>query len=268
MTSPQAPPQPQPLMPLLVSARPGAKPREIIIDEAEGERLMADIAARLVAIRAAKAAYADIIPPPPPAEEPAKAPVELCGVWRTDTGATCHLPAGHPGDHELTPRGADPLPPLDALPPIDAAYCGQRYFDGESWQECAEPPHEGLHGDQGPQPDTRADDEPQENDGPCMADGCGHSPGAHAGVRGTGGLLFCTVCACRRYLSPRPGAGAPCAWHGGEGKSGGRCPECRREVGDRRADNAMAGGEAHVAPVAFLRHDQQTLAGVKLGGAS
>ncbi|HWU21673.1 MAG TPA: hypothetical protein VN088_09110 [Nocardioides sp.] len=70
MTTPPLPP-PEPLMPLMIAAKPGARPREVHIDEATCERLMAELAASLEAIRAAKRAYAD---------------------W-------------------AAPRGADPLPP-------------------------------------------------------------------------------------------------------------------------------------------------------------
>lgn len=46
-----------------------------------------------------------------------------------------------------------PLPPSVVFEP---AFCGQRYFDGDAWQDCAEPAgHDGLHGDQ--PPDASAD---------------------------------------------------------------------------------------------------------------
>ena len=58
----------------------------------------------------------------------------------------------------------------------------------------------------------------EDDEGPCMMVGCGHEMELHSLAIDTGDRLFCTgfaegggfgVCACRRYLPPRPGSGAP-----------------------------------------------------------
>jgi hypothetical protein len=69
-------------MPLMIAAKPGARPREILVDEAACERLMAELAASLEAIRAAKRAFTDWSAPrgadPLPQRKPVKpaAPVK------------------------------------------------------------------------------------------------------------------------------------------------------------------------------------------------
>lgn len=223
---------PEPLMPLLIAAKPGGKAREVLVDEATGERLMRDLVVALAGIRAAKAAVLAMTAPgpwdPSPYPHAEDEPVDPGDVI---VDATIHE-EWCPGVH------ADALP----CPPN---YCGQRYFDGDDWQECAEPAgHDGLHGDQPPDaaqvagaynaaifaepcqdcgqpmgdhgtdeggfkacPDAeRAADEvyvAPAGDGPCMTAGCGHGAGDHVQSRGTGERMFCVTCPCRRYLGLR-----------------------------------------------------------------
>jgi hypothetical protein len=75
-------------MPLSIAVRPGAKPREFLIDEAAGERLMRDVVVALAGIRAAKAAVLAMTAP--------AGPMEYC-LERHESGEYCELDYGHPG---------------------------------------------------------------------------------------------------------------------------------------------------------------------------
>lgn len=135
---------PEPLMPLLIARKPGGKPLEVLIDEAAGERLVADLVIALAGIRAAKAAVLAMTAPDPwdaDSDErgtglpyrrcPSTAPVQ--GSWHQ-----CVSYDGHGGNHG---DGTGVEWPVEVTPPgevVDATI-------HEEW--C-----DGGHGDAAPCP--------------------------------------------------------------------------------------------------------------------
>src|SRR5258707_6034833 len=71
-------------MTVWVAAKPGAKPREVIVDEATAEQLQRDLTIALQAIRAAKLVVTAMLTPLP--DDGVVEAVIYCGAVTTDAG--------------------------------------------------------------------------------------------------------------------------------------------------------------------------------------
>jgi hypothetical protein len=118
MTSPPA--APEPLMPLLIAAKPGSKPREVHVDEATGERLMRDLVVALAGIRAAKAAVLAMTAIPAAAFEA----TEYCDARYDDDGPRCELDGEHGGTHMFEAPDGTEVEWGDADGPGTCQACG------------------------------------------------------------------------------------------------------------------------------------------------
>jgi len=95
-------------MPLGIAARPGAKERDVLVDEATAERIQRDLTVILQGIRAAKREMAAMLTPRGEHPYPA-GPVVDSRLWRC---AQCHgqCIGGEPEDHLCSACAAMPAP--------------------------------------------------------------------------------------------------------------------------------------------------------------
>jgi len=159
---------PRPLMTVMIAPKPGARPREVIVDAAGCDEILRAVTVAAEGLRHAQFAVDMLLRPAPAAEriarDPGTDPVTVlapadefvqCPAMHGGPFAVmgmCELDAGHDGDHGLTTDdGVEvtwPATPPEAAE-ADVLLCGARPYpagsDGDDGTECMLPEgHDGA----------------------------------------------------------------------------------------------------------------------------